>query len=366
MSATPTARAETMPFPGRPDRSQDVGRKLAECREYAARQIARLTTRQHDILEFILAGSPNKNIAFDIGISQRTVENHRAEIMRRVGVKSLPALARLAISAGWTWADEPQAACAFNHDTVGFTPDVLSESPECQTVAGYRRELLRSRQAESRLREILACDEILIGEQNRSIAVRDQQISESDHALRNNLQMVISLLSLQSRASVNSVVAATLATAAGRIATIARLHGRSHGSNSGDGIALRPYVEDICHAATRGIVRRGTSPIAIDCSDVDMPTQVALSLGSIVNELVTNAAKHGAGKIAVKLEASSGSLHALSVCNEGDALPQTFDASGRHSVGMRIVQSSLNRIGGNLQTGTLDDRSGAQFLIRFH
>jgi two-component system CheB/CheR fusion protein len=51
-------------------------------------------------MEMVLAGHPSKNIAADLGISQRTVENHRARIMKRAGSKSLPALARLALIAG--------------------------------------------------------------------------------------------------------------------------------------------------------------------------------------------------------------------------------------------------------------------------
>ena len=50
-------------------------------------------------MERVLAGQPSKNIAADLGISQRTVENHRAAIMKRTGSKSLPALARLALLA---------------------------------------------------------------------------------------------------------------------------------------------------------------------------------------------------------------------------------------------------------------------------
>jgi two-component system CheB/CheR fusion protein len=75
------------------------GVKRAAWREAAAHHIADLTPRQRQIMDMVLAGQPSKNIAADLGISQRTVENHRASIMKRTGTHSLPALARLAITA---------------------------------------------------------------------------------------------------------------------------------------------------------------------------------------------------------------------------------------------------------------------------
>ena len=78
--------------------SQDSD-KLRKLRESASAHLARLTPRQRDVMERVLAGHLSKNIAADLGISQRTVENHRASIMKRTGSKSLPALARLALLA---------------------------------------------------------------------------------------------------------------------------------------------------------------------------------------------------------------------------------------------------------------------------
>ena len=64
----------------------------------AAGSIAALTRRQRDVMAMVLAGHPSKNIAADLGISQRTVENHRAAIMHKTGTRSLPELARLALA----------------------------------------------------------------------------------------------------------------------------------------------------------------------------------------------------------------------------------------------------------------------------
>jgi two-component system CheB/CheR fusion protein len=73
--------------------------KFSDQRDAAATRLADLTTRQRQIMELVLAGHPSKNIATDLGISQRTVENHRAAIMKKTGSHSLSALIRLALVA---------------------------------------------------------------------------------------------------------------------------------------------------------------------------------------------------------------------------------------------------------------------------
>ncbi len=74
-------------------------RTAARTRADATKTIDALTRREREVLDHVMAGHPSKNIASDLGISQRTVENHRAAMMRKTACRSLPALVRLVIAA---------------------------------------------------------------------------------------------------------------------------------------------------------------------------------------------------------------------------------------------------------------------------
>lgn len=82
-------------------RSHDEREGLA-WKAAATARLAQLTPRQHEVMHLVLQGLPSKNIAADLAISQRTVESHRAAIMKKTGSASLPALARLVMAAAWT------------------------------------------------------------------------------------------------------------------------------------------------------------------------------------------------------------------------------------------------------------------------
>jgi two-component system CheB/CheR fusion protein len=70
-----------------------------EAHKAARKKLDGLSRRERQVLDMVLLGMPSKNISADLGISQRTVENHRAAVMRKAGVRSVPALVRLAIAA---------------------------------------------------------------------------------------------------------------------------------------------------------------------------------------------------------------------------------------------------------------------------
>jgi two-component system response regulator FixJ len=77
----------------------DAGKRKADLADIQEK-LAALSNRERQVLEGLVAGSANKNIAFDLGISPRTVEIYRANLMTKMAANSLSDLVRMAMMAG--------------------------------------------------------------------------------------------------------------------------------------------------------------------------------------------------------------------------------------------------------------------------
>ena len=286
-----------------------LGELLGEL-EDTATCAAQLTPREHQIMGLILAGHPNKNIAADLGLSQRTVENHRASIMKKTGSKSLPALDRFALAVALHGAQKslPHGVSSVmaNCEGGGSLPNILFTSPERRAVARYERELIRHKRTETGLRQALVREDALLRQKDDLIQHQALLSQESDHRLLNGLQMIVSLLSLQGRASKNQEVAAQLAAAADRIAAIGRIHHRLHSLDGIKAFALKQYLDDLCRDFSMILsAERPERVIVVEGIEIELPAATAIPLGFIANELITNAAKYGTGRITVSLETQS-------------------------------------------------------------
>lgn len=247
------------------------------------------------------------------------------------------------------------------------SPNATLESPERRTVASYERELTRHRSTEIRLRDALAREEALLRQKDEMIQKMELLSKESDHRLLNGLQMIVSLLSLQGRASTNAEAASQLAAAANRVAMIARVHRRLHYLDGVQAVAFKQYLEGLCgdFSTMLSSDEHLEQDIVVEGIELKLPSVTGIPLGFIVSELITNAAKYGKGRISVRLEPNPGQGYALSVSNDGPGLPEGFDPAACNGLGMRIIRSLVKQIRGELQFGRGGNDQGARFTVLF-
>ncbi len=237
-----------------------------------------------------------------------------------------------------------------------------------RTATSYECELVSLKRTEVKLRGALVREDALLREKNELLQKQQLLSKESDHRLLNGLQIIISLLQLQSRASTSTEAASQLAAAANRVAMIERIHRHLHCLDGLQTVPFKPYLETLCCDFSM-MVSSNESPeqaISVEGNDVNLPSAIAIPLSLVVSELITNAAKYGKGRIVVSLESSAGKDNAVSVSNDGPALPNGFDPAAGKGLGMRIIRSLVTQIGGELRFSQGDNGQGSRFTVLFN
>ena len=142
---------------------------------------------------------------------------------------------------------------------------------------------------------------------------------EIDHRVMNSLQFVSSLLAMQSRSPDVGDAAAHLQMAANRVSAVAQVH-RHFYADTAQEVSCVAYLQRLCDDLATILGRE----IVVDGDEAMVPATSIQPIGLIINELVTNAAKHGAGRIDVAFRASD-DMNKLVVCDEGSGLTEGFD-----------------------------------------
>lgn len=123
---------------------------------------------------------------------------------------------------------------------------------------------------------------------------------------------------------------------------------------------LRRLCEDLSD-----MLPKGCGPIIVEAIPADLPTAQIAPLGLILNELVTNAAKHGQGIITVAFEHQGETSYEMRISDQGQAFPDGFDPTGRSGLGMKVVGSLTNQLGGKFVIKSSDDGAHPVFTIEF-
>jgi two-component system, sensor histidine kinase PdtaS len=250
--------------------------------------------------------------------------------------------------------------------TLQYQHPINCKIAKCSAISMYERELENNRRMEAKLKKALSREHALLLKQSELIKQKDTLSKESEHRLLNGLQLISSLLSIQSRVAKNTETAEQLTNAANRVATLGRVHHHLHALDHTESVEFKQYLEKLCcdlseMASNEGIKR----DLQIEGAELNIPTITAIPLGFIANELITNSIKYGKGRITVDLQSNVGSLNALSISDEGPGLPEGFDPAGTKGIGMKLVSALIRQIGGELQISRGENDQGTRFTVLF-
>jgi two-component sensor histidine kinase len=191
-------------------------------------------------------------------------------------------------------------------------------------------------------------------------------VNEISHRVKNSLQLVVSMFTLQAAASEDDELAQGLRDAIGRVTAVARIHERLYRSADIATVDLAAYLQDICRDLET------LTPLCeiqfVAASPISISTDRAVRVALLATELVTNAARHAyregnGGRIRVTLDRgpTESATIILSVQDDGVGLPAGFDANATKGLGMKIVRVLVAQTGATLSIR--EHQPGSEFVI---
>jgi PAS domain S-box-containing protein len=211
----------------------------------------------------------------------------------------------------------------------------------------------------------------LVGAVNMLVDISDRRqaethqrmlLDELNHRVKNNLQMLYGLLLSSARETGNPDAQAVLADASQRVAAISAAQKLLYSENNPRHFSIREFLHEVCATARQAFGKEVT--IRVDADEGYLTNEISMPLALILNELLTNAAKHGingrgTGEISVALHREEGGM-VLSVQDDGSG----FDllATGRRSSGLGLVRGMCRQLRGTFE---VERKAGARCIVRF-
>ena len=197
-------------------------------------------------------------------------------------------------------------------------------------------------------RAIEIADELKAGLREREILLQ-----EVHHRVKNNLQVISSLINMQRRAVEHEPARTALLECQSRVQAIGLIHEQLYRFGDYARVPFAAYVQALVAGLDEAFGSPGRVRVDLQVSDVALPVGKAIPCGLIVNELVTNAFKHGfpggrAGTIGVRLaHAASGDLE-LTVADDGVGMARRSATTPPQSLGLTLVETLIAQLGGRL------------------
>ncbi|HSI16405.1 MAG TPA: histidine kinase dimerization/phosphoacceptor domain -containing protein [Sphingomonas sp.] len=197
-------------------------------------------------------------------------------------------------------------------------------------------------------------------ERDRQIADRDLFLAEFDHRVKNNFTIVTGLLDMQRRRASDPATAEALGAALARVESIGRAHRHLYRSGQPGLVEMRDYLGDLCATLSDALLLRGGVVLECNVAEGALPRDRAVSIGLVINELVTNAAKHAfngreTGTITVTFGPRPGGW-VLTVSDNGSGIDEKAKPSADGGLGSRLIDAFARQAGGTISVDS--DRTG--------
>jgi two-component system, sensor histidine kinase PdtaS len=188
---------------------------------------------------------------------------------------------------------------------------------------------------------------------------------EFEHRFLNGLQWITALLSLQALTT-SSEAAEQLAIAARRVAAFGSVHRRLHLLDNQKSVEFRQYLDLLCKDLSALLFQDHDDghSITVEGITIEIETVIAIPLGFIVNELITNAAKYAGGNIIIQIGRTPTAGYSLSVLDDGPGVPAEFDPRCK-GLGTKIVLALVKQIRGELKITPTGNGRGTKFTVIF-
>ncbi|CAM4169297.1 sensor histidine kinase [Zobellia nedashkovskayae] len=206
-------------------------------------------------------------------------------------------------------------------------------------------------------------------ELEEKIREKETLIKEVHHRVKNNLQTVSSLLSLQSRSIVDKDVKSLLKSSQNRVITMAIVHEMLYMREDLSKIEYKSYVQELAEYLVRSI--KGTSSnitLNIDIPNVKLNIDTAIPLGLLINETVTNALKYGIvdenkGEIHIKLRKTDDNEFVLNMGDNGQGFPKDVTHKNSKSLGLKLIHNLSRQLQGSIIRDLT--QKGTHYTIKF-
>ena len=219
-------------------------------------------------------------------------------------------------------------------------------------------KIMRDRTAQRQLEEDLRA----------SLREKEVLLKEIHHRVKNNLQVISSVFSLQSEAIREGEAVAAFQDAQARIQSMALIHEILYQSSNLAQVNLAAYTRRLAEELLRSYqVEPERLRLVVETDEVWLSAEKAMPCGLILNELVANCVKHAfpdgrSGTVRVTLRAEADAQVVLSVGDSGVGFPPGVDFRHTDSLGLQLIGLLTEQLGGTL---TLDRSEGTLFTMRF-